>query len=301
MLAIGNTNQSSGTKATATASSSTPGYTTSDVRALRKQLSTQDTEAHAIHVWDASREQTLYRENASAQVPLASITKLMTALAAAESLHDDDRVTVTLDAIRTEGYSTLRAGEQWHWHDLLDYTLVSSSNDGAEALAAAATLQQAEHASSTGHRTFTDRMNAYARKLGMHQTYFINETGLDTNESVSGAYGSAQDVSTLMAHLIETQPQLVDVTRRMHISRSSLEAYQHSATNTNKIIGSIPGLIASKTGYTDLAGGNLTVAFDLGIGHPIVVTVLGSTRDGRFADVEQIIETTRTSLVAHTY
>ena len=48
-------------------------------------------------------------------------------------------------------------------------------------------------------------------------------------------------------------------------------------------------LIASKTGYTDLAGGNLVIAFDAGFNHPIIVSVLGSTIDGRFTDAEALV------------
>jgi D-alanyl-D-alanine carboxypeptidase len=47
-------------------------------------------------------------------------------------------------------------------------------------------------------------------------------------------------------------------------------------------------LIASKTGYTDLAGGNLAVAFDAGVNRPIVIAVLGSSREERFSDVEKL-------------
>ena len=62
----------------------------------------------------------------------------------------------------------------------------------------------------------------------------------------------------------------------------------HVAVNTDLDIGKIPGLLASKTGFTALAGGNLVVAFDASIGRPIIVVVLGSTEDGRFTDVAQL-------------
>jgi D-alanyl-D-alanine carboxypeptidase len=55
--------------------------------------------------------------------------------------------------------------------------------------------------------------------------------------------------------------------------------------NTNVSINQISGLLASKTGFTNLAGGNLAVVFDAGFMHPVVIVVLGSTVDGRFSDV----------------
>jgi D-alanyl-D-alanine carboxypeptidase len=53
-----------------------------------------------------------------------------------------------------------------------------------------------------------------------------------------------------------------------------------------------PDLLLSKTGYTDLAGGNLVIVYDAGINHPIAIVVLGSTEDGRFTDVSQLIAAT---------
>jgi D-alanyl-D-alanine carboxypeptidase len=67
---------------------------------------------------------------------------------------------------------------------------------------------------------------------------------------------------------------------------------RYSAENTNVVIDKIPNLIASKTGYTDLAGGNLVIAFDAGLNHPIIISVLGSTEKGRFSDVLQLVQAT---------
>ena len=61
------------------------------------------------------------------------------------------------------------------------------------------------------------------------------------------------------------------------------------AKNTNIDVEKIPGLLASKTGYTTLAGGNLVVAFDASIGRPIIVVVLGSSQEGRFKDVQSLV------------
>ncbi len=68
------------------------------------------------------------------------------------------------------------------------------------------------------------------------------------------------------------------------------------AFNTNEALGEIPGLLMGKTGFTDLAGGNLAVVFEAGPARPIVVVVLGSTREGRFADMRILVETTLRAL-----
>ena len=63
----------------------------------------------------------------------------------------------------------------------------------------------------------------------------------------------------------------------------------HKTKNTDELVNEIPGLIAGKTGYSDLAGGNLAVIFDAGFDHPLAVVVLGSTSEGRFNDVKQLV------------
>ena len=72
----------------------------------------------------------------------------------------------------------------------------------------------------------------------------------------------------------------------------------HEASNTNDAVSKIPNMIGSKTGYTDLAGGNLTIAFDAGLNRPIVITVLGSTHDDRFTDVLTLIDAVQKSLTS---
>ena len=70
----------------------------------------------------------------------------------------------------------------------------------------------------------------------------------------------------------------------------------HDAQNTNDALYLIPNLLASKTGYTDLAGGNLTIAYDAGFNRPIIVTVLGSTQQERFSDVVRLVEAVQSDL-----
>ena len=66
----------------------------------------------------------------------------------------------------------------------------------------------------------------------------------------------------------------------------------HILSNTNESLGRYPGILGSKTGYTDLAGGNLVIVFDVGINHPVAAVVLGSTREGRFEDMAKLTQAT---------
>jgi len=92
-----------------------------------------------------------------------------------------------------------------------------------------------------------------------------------------------------MAYAIKSKYGVVEATARDNFFIYSLDSIRHTATNTNKVLGNIPGLIASKTGFTDLAGGNLVVAFDAGMMRPIIVVVLGSGIDERFEDIKKLV------------
>lgn len=258
-------------------------------------------EAKAAIVFDALENKIIYSLNSEEQLPLASLTKVMTAVIAREILPDYATVTIDGNSIKKEGDSGLRVGEKWRVRDLLDFTLLVSSNDGAASLAAAA----AAVSTGTGQNTegvvnevvakenqFVSKMNEKARALGLAQTYFLNETGLDLQPQVSGGYGSARDVAVLLTYAVEKYPDLFEATRQPTLKVSPLDGKSREAKNTNEAALKIPGLIASKTGFTDLAGGNLAVLFDVGLGHPIAIVVLGSSEKGRFADVEKLASTT---------
>ncbi|MEK7136063.1 MAG: hypothetical protein AAB821_00505, partial [Patescibacteria group bacterium] len=110
--------------------------------------------------------------------------------------------------------------------------------------------------------------------------------------SLGGSYGSVRDMALLMSYIIKEKPNLMTVSTKPSISSKSATGQTYFGSNTNDIVGKIPGLIASKTGYTLSAGGNLAVAFDAGLAQPIVIVVLGSTKDGRFTDVLALVRGT---------
>lgn len=248
--------------------------------------------ARAAYVFDVQKGIVLYEKNGELQFPLASIAKVMSALVARE-IAPDAIVTITGENLAAEGDSGLLKEERWRISDLIDFTLMTSSNDGARALASIGAIGTGGGAKP--EHLFVDYMNEKARALGMAQTFFLNETGLDEEVGISGAYGSAKDVATLFEYIIHVEPNLFSATTMESARISSFDA-SHAATNTNVIAARIPGLIASKTGFTDLAGGNLAIAFEAGPLHPVIVIVLGSTEEGRFADVETLVHAAVTAI-----
>jgi D-alanyl-D-alanine carboxypeptidase len=88
-----------------------------------------------------------------------------------------------------------------------------------------------------------------------------------------------------MEYIVTHYPDVTALTKVENTYVYNEAGEYHEVENTNEIVNKIDGLIASKTGYTELAGGNLIVAFNVGLNHPIIVAVLGSTFDDRFTDV----------------
>ncbi|MDO8183785.1 MAG: serine hydrolase [bacterium] len=238
--------------------------------------------AKAAVLYDPEKNEIIYAKNAYQPLPLASITKLMTALVASDLVGNEAIVAVSAETLKTEGDSGLLRDEIWSLKKLIDFTLVSSSNDGAAALAAVA---------STGD--FVNQMNKEAVTLGLTATTFTNPTGLDLTLGTGVNQGSALDVARLMSYLLKTKPELLADTGEQQISVASENNLNHIAVNTNTLVGHLPGLFASKTGFTDLAGGNLVVAVDIGLNQPVIAVVLGSTEEGRFTDIEALIATAR--------
>jgi len=252
--------------------------------------------AKAAYVYDIRTKEVLYAKNEKARLPLASLTKVMSALVASDTAGDDAIVTITPDAIKPEGDSGLLVGERWTMKNLLDFSLTTSSNDGIHAAGLAAGAIAAGTSDPTSAEVaFIHSMNAKADELQMKNTYYFNDTGLDESTQKGGAYGSAEDMAKLFEFVLSTHPDLLEATQESSATISSLDQ-PHEAKNTDILADLIPGLIASKTGFTDLAGGNLVIAFDPELGHPVIVSVLGSTEAGRFQDVTTLVNAALKSL-----
>ncbi len=254
-------------------------------QALEK-ISEVKVRAKAAYVWDVKAKRALYVKNEDEVLPLASITKLMTSLLAYELASADTKVFLSDRAVGQEGSTGLAAQEQFTLEALNKLALISSSNDAAFALGASTGALLGDKDPSA---QFVAGMNIKAEELGFTSLTFKNATGLDLSASEPGAVGSAKDISLLMEHIYENHPELLEATTRGGARIYSSQGEYHDVENTNEVLYAIPNLIGSKTGYTDLAGGNLTIAFDTGMDRPIIITVLGSTREERFSDVLRLV------------
>jgi D-alanyl-D-alanine carboxypeptidase len=133
-------------------------------------------------------------------------------------------------------------------------------------------------------------MNHEADRLGLTQTFFVNDTGLDVSSTMAGAYGSARDVAHLVTAVALEMPDVVERTPLPEATFVSNSGKRYVAKNTSLVGGGLTGAVATKTGYTDLAGGNMVALFEPVPGHRIALSVLGSTRDGRDADIRALAD-----------
>jgi len=256
-------------------------------------LDTVQIEARAAIVYDIKRKKILFEKNASQEMPLASLTKVMTAVTALDLIPNSSVVTIDKRFLEEEGDSGLHPGEDWRLRDLLDLSLVVSSNDAAAAVSAtigASFLTDPDL--DLGREEFVRYMNKTAKEIGMGNAIFYNDTGLDINSKKNGGYASAREYTRLLSYALKKHPEIFEATRYEKVKITSLNNLRYNATNTNTALADIPNIIGSKTGFTDIAGGNVTTVFDLGLGQSVAIVVLGSSYDGRFSDLILLTEKT---------
>ena len=229
-------------------------------------------DAGAYLVQNAITGEVLASHDVRERLPMASITKLMTALVAVENERLDAAVTVTRGAAGV-GESTigLRVGERVPLRDLIRAALVQSANDAATAIAA--------YAGDGSVSRFVAMMNARASDLLLTDTHFVNPDGLDAPGHVS----SARDV-TKLAFAAMRVPFIRETVRLV-----STTAAGRTLHTWNDLLSTFPHAFGVKTGHTNGAGWS-QVAAARGGGVTIYATLLGGeTREGRNADLSELL------------
>ncbi len=229
--------------------------------------------AEAAVIMDASSGAILAAKNPDLRLMPASTTKMMTAYVAFTQFQPDEVISITRakDAI---GKSTkFSLGEQYLMSDILQATLINSGNDAA--------LSLADHYPG-GYTAFVDQMNREVTKWGLKNTHFANVSGVEQTDH----YSSARDLS-LIARQFMQQPTLKQIVASASATITSIDGkYVHTFTNTNKLLGKIPGLIGIKTGWTDNSGECLVTYLDRD--HDLILVVLNSL--DRFKDTTTLID-----------
>lgn len=219
----------------------------------------------------------LWARRATTERPMASTTKVMSALVVLERSKLDDVVTITRTAASTPYATGLRTGEKRTVRQLLELMLVASSNDAATALAI--------HVGGSP-KAFAFLMNRRATSLGMENTHYVNPHGLDA----VGHYSSAEDLTRVMRAALRH----TEFKRIIHLTSVVLPRYGRRPAQrlkaTNELLGQLRGMIGGKTGFTNDARYSF-VATARRDGVTLTSVVLGSpTSSARFASSKRLFE-----------
>lgn len=231
-------------------------------------------EAASYVLFDVTGDLVLLSHEADEQRPMASVTKLMTALVVLDNTELGDPVVISARAAATgEAEVGLVEGETWTVWELLNAIIVRSGNDAATALA------ERVGGSVAG---FADLMNAKAAELGMTNSHFVNPHGLDAD----GHYSSANDLLTLGRAALE-DPVLARLARTRVVKfRAAPDGAVRRAVNTNALLGAFEGVAGLKTGFTGNAG-RVLVSTATRDGRTLVAVVMGT--EDHFADTRELL------------
>ena len=184
----------------------------------------------------------LYEKKADERLPMASTTKIMTALVALELAPPETVVTVPREAVGTEGSSVyLFEGEQLTLEQLLYALLLASANDAAVAIACG---------TAGSVEAFAGKMNEKAASLGLRNTHFVNPHGLDDPDH----YTSARDLAVIARAALEVPLIRKAVSTQKITIPHNAEDGVRLLVNHNKLLRTYDGAIGVKTGFTKRSG-----------------------------------------------
>lgn len=218
---------------------------------------TQD--AHYAIAYDTKNKRILYEKDAFKNVPMASTTKILTALVAINYSNLDDEVIISKTAASIRGSKVgFKAGEKVTMRELLFGLMYKSGNDAAIAIA--------EHIGGSVEN-FAIMMNDFSRILGLKDSNFQSPHGLDSQMHFSSAY----DLAILMAKAMEN-PFFREISGTKEINSSKYN-FTRGYSNINKMLWRLKEANGGKTGYTGQAGKCLVSSVEHN-GRNIIIVVL---------------------------
>ena len=230
---------------------------------------------------DAESGKILYEKNIDEQLPMASMTKIMSMLLIMENIEEgnltyEDKVLISKNASSMGGSQVfLQAGEEYMVNDLLKCIAISSANDAVVAMA---------EKISGSVDAFVNLMNTRAKELGLKNTNFTNPHGLDDENHYSSAYDMAVIARELLKH--------EDILKYTSIYEDYLtkpDGSQVWLVNTNRLVRFYDGVDGLKTGYTTEAGYCLTATAKKSDLRLISVVMASSSAEERSSDTSTLL------------
>jgi len=191
----------------------------------------------------------LFKQNADGVYPMASITKLMTAIIAIDTYKTNEKISIDSEVIKTEGDpKKLFEGSVYTVNSLLHIMLIESNNEAAEAFA-----------KKIGRDNFVQKMNKKAKYLSMDDTYYLNPTGLDIENQEETNKTSPSDIKKLVIHIIEKYPLITEILSKSKYYTHSENGDERNSQNTNILLVEDRAFLWGKTGFTKKAKGCLVI------------------------------------------
>ncbi len=235
-----------------------------------------DLKSSVAYVLDQDTQEILFQKNENAVLPIASLTKLMTGLIVSEAQLDlNEVITITADDVDTEkgSRSRLKVGSQLTRGELMLLALMSSENRAAHALG---------RSYPGGLEVFVRAMNAKAKLLGMHDTRYVEPTGLSSRNQ-----SSARDLATLTSYAYDNK-----ALRDFSVSPDTqvlVDDKPLNFVNTNRLVrGSDWDIGLQKTGFISEAGHNLVMQAKVAGRRLIMVFLDSAGKLSRLGDAERV-------------
>ena len=206
------------------------------------KASALSTSAKAAAIINGDTGEVIYAQNADERLPMASTTKIMTALLLCEHGELEKEITVTADMLKVEGSSMgLLAGDRVTFHDLLYGMMLASGNDAANvtAIALGGTVEK-----------FTEMMNGKAAELGLQNTHFVTPSGLDAD----GHYTTARELALLSCYALKNKDFAEAAASKTATLNYGNPPYKRTLKNHNKMLKIYDGTVGVKTGFTKKSG-----------------------------------------------
>lgn len=219
------------------------------------------------------QEKVLFEKQGDKKLPIASLTKLMTALVVLETYDLSKEIVVDKPAMSQVGeQGDLKEGQMLSIKNLLYITLIESSNKAAFLLSEV-----------IGEDNFILLMNANAKALGLPNTHFADTTGLD-----SASYSTTEDVAKLSGYLFFNYPLFREIVSLKEYNLYLPDgSFHHKLINTNQLLGQIDGLVGGKTGWTNIAKGCFMAIEKNKDGNYVIYVVLGA--EDRFSAMKNLM------------
>ncbi|OGN01647.1 MAG: hypothetical protein A3G51_02890 [Candidatus Yanofskybacteria bacterium RIFCSPLOWO2_12_FULL_43_11b] len=233
-------------------------------------------DAKAGIVYDTRSGRFLFTKNSRIKLPVASLTKILSAIVVLENIDTKEAVVIPKEALKVdEEKQSLYLGEEITVQNLLKLMLIESSNDAAYALA--------WHVNGKGIG-FVDKMNEKARSLSMNDSSFLDPAGLSDD-----AYSTSEDLVKLIKYSFKHDLIWRILTEKSIIVKSIDGKIEHNVESTDQLLGVIPDIFGGKTGYTDNALGCMILVVDIPDKNDKLISVaLGSRL--RFDDTKKLID-----------